>query len=594
MRRFLYVRGRRHCIGILAFVIAGCHSPTYVTVTVSGDLVGIQQFRVEATDAVHTSEIYVPSVPHPLTLPQTFTVEVPSSWSGTLTLSLTAFGAGAAIVGHGEANSVSSAVDVSLTSASSAVTDGIGASGGITDIYPNGAHCTSGANCMSGVCAVGVCCNTKCDGACMTCAAPGTVGTCTARFAGAPSDGMCPDQGGCGLDGTCDGRGACRQYVTGTNCGAATCSADGMTAEGGQACDGFGTCRPGLPVACTPFRCRDGACLDTCATAADCASGNGCVAGSCGFKMKGASCTVGDECATGFCVDGNCCNVACTGACVSCSSPGRVGTCWPIDEGNEDPRSVCKVQDPPTCGTNGRCDGKGGCATYPDETECTAPACVGPFYKPASLCRGGVCVAGAALSCFPFMCSGASCFAGCSSNADCASPSVCNNGSCGLRPISASCSEDRECATGFCVMDICCTEACGGACRSCSVPGQLGLCSPLPPGSIDPGMRCQPEAASTCGMTGVCDGAGACGLYGPQTTCASLEDGSAPATCDGEGHCGSIPASVVPDAGAAPDCGAGDDGSSIEAGACQSVSTNKGNDASGGEMLPPARMRQWR
>src|ERR1022692_2927165 len=41
-----------------------------------------------------------------------------------------------------------------------------------------GEPCTDGATCASGFCADGVCCQTACDGACLTCAATGTVGTC--------------------------------------------------------------------------------------------------------------------------------------------------------------------------------------------------------------------------------------------------------------------------------------------------------------------------------------------------------------------------------------------------------------------------------
>ena len=44
----------------------------------------------------------------------------------------------------------------------------------------------------------------------------------------------------CGNDGTCNGAGACRKYVIGTQCAAATCT--GSTSTSLRACDGAGVC----------------------------------------------------------------------------------------------------------------------------------------------------------------------------------------------------------------------------------------------------------------------------------------------------------------------------------------------------------------
>ena len=48
------------------------------------------------------------------------------------------------------------------------------------------------------------------------------------------------------------------------------------------------------------------------------------------------TCTVGAQCASGFCVDGVCCDKACDGSCESCALTGKVGTCSPIKNAADD------------------------------------------------------------------------------------------------------------------------------------------------------------------------------------------------------------------------------------------------------------------
>jgi hypothetical protein len=87
----------------------------------------------------------------------------------------------------------------------------------------NGAMCTSGALCRSGICADGVCCNAACTGQCEACNLPSTAGTCS-PVTGAGS-------GPCAL--RCNGtnRTACvaptGSMCTSTNCSVGTCAADG-------------------------------------------------------------------------------------------------------------------------------------------------------------------------------------------------------------------------------------------------------------------------------------------------------------------------------------------------------------------------------
>ncbi|HEX6836933.1 MAG TPA: hypothetical protein VF334_10200 [Polyangia bacterium] len=107
------------------------------------------------------------------------------------------------------------------------------------------------------------------------------------------------------------------------------------------------------------------------------------------------------------------------------------------------------------------------------------------------------------------------------------------------------CGTDSDCETGYCADGVCCDNACTGACRACNLTGSAGTCSPIAAGAM-PGSghpSCGPDAQSSCGRDGTCDGAGACHLYALGTTCSSpsCDNGTntfTPAsTCDGKGVC---------------------------------------------------------
>ena len=153
-----------------------------------------------------------------------------------------------------------------------------------------GEACGCASDCTSNFCVDGVCCSTACTEACKTCAAAGSAGTCTFVIAGTtPRDQsacVAAAASTCGFDGTCDGAGGCRRHVAGTICKAGSC--DGTAVVGALACDGNGRCKPGPTTICAPYSCdpTKGACFEACTQTSDCASGQQCVAGSCGVKMK--------------------------------------------------------------------------------------------------------------------------------------------------------------------------------------------------------------------------------------------------------------------------------------------------------------------
>ncbi|MCK5808729.1 hypothetical protein KAH37_07080, partial [bacterium] len=98
-----------------------------------------------------------------------------------------------------------------------------------------------------------------------------------------------------------------------------------------------------------------------------------------------------------------------------------------------------------------------------------------------------------------------------------------------------------DCLSGNCVDGVCCDSDCTGLCSACNIAALEGTCSPIP-ADTDPADECAPAGASTCGTTGMCDGAGACALYDATTVCkdANCTDAThseEAAFCDGDGAC---------------------------------------------------------
>jgi hypothetical protein len=410
----------------------------------------------------------------------------------------------------------------------------------------NGQACSCNSDCANNFCVDGICCNAACNESCKTCNATGSMGTCTFISAGSkprdPASCQTADPSTCGFDGTCDGAGACRRYTAGTPCGKGMC--DGEAVVGARSCDGLGRCKAGPTVICAPFSCdpNTGACFDTCTQTSQCATGQQCVNASCGKKMKGATCKVGTDCASGYCADGVCCNVACGGGCVSCALPGRIGTCWPIDQGVPDPRAVCTDKGAASCGTTGACDGFGGCEKYAAETQCIAPSCTGTRRNTPGTCDGlGTCSPQGVQNCSPFKCVDGACNKVCLSDSDCETGHACVKGLCGPKMNGQPCSAGSECLSTHCVDGLCCDTACTGACRSCSLASTPGKCTSIAAGNADPRGVCQDMTAAVCSTNGKCDGAGGCQKYKMGTVCApekcALNVYTPPSTCSATGQC---------------------------------------------------------
>jgi hypothetical protein len=437
-----------------------------------------------------------------------------------------------------------------------------------------GATCTDGPECVSGFCVDGVCCDSKCDGPCLSCGQVGSPGVCRPVPSGVKDPrGLCADQGAasCGTSGSCDDAGGCAKYASGTICKPPSCMSATVELTASR-CDGMGACVGGGQLACQPYACSasTGACNASCSRTEDCVPGIECMLSqqSCGKKGLGQPCLTGSDCASTFCVDKVCCQDSCQGPCRSCSLGAVPGTCTLALPGAPDPRGACKDMGKSSCGTDGACNGNGACRRYPPGTQCALGTCntaTNARTLPSVCDSRGLCVAGGPVSCAPYRCNGAACFAGCGSDADCVAPNTCLAGACGQRgngsacaktadcmppltcigstcqlaPLGYACTSDGQCGSGQCAEGVCCEVDSCGTCRSCKVSGFLGLCHQLAAGATSP--ACMASGASTCGHDGTCDGAGNCRFYPAGTQCAaatcSAQNRVKARTCDGNGTC---------------------------------------------------------
>src|SRR5436190_142183 len=86
------------------------------------------------------------------------------------------------------------------------------------------------------------------------------------------------------------------------------------------------------------------------------AGGNAGTTGSAGTGGKagnGSSCNADNQCASGACVDGFCCDDACTAPCQACDVDGHHGACWPVT-------GTTPHGGRPSCAGSGTCAGSCG------------------------------------------------------------------------------------------------------------------------------------------------------------------------------------------------------------------------------------------
>ncbi|WP_437591635.1 hypothetical protein [Sorangium sp. So ce1000] len=108
---------------------------------------------------------------------------------------------------------------------------------------------------------------------------------------------------------------------------------------------------------CTSDACRGGIATHVVAAGSACGADRVCDAAGACRGANGRACAAPEDCASGRCVGGICCDTACDGICMACDVEGSVGTCSPLGPG---------VEDTPDCVLeNEVCDGMGACKLAP-------------------------------------------------------------------------------------------------------------------------------------------------------------------------------------------------------------------------------------
>jgi MYXO-CTERM domain-containing protein len=199
------------------------------------------------------------------------------------------------------------------------------------DACDDSTTCVTNLDCwLGGTCVDGICCDTPCSGECFSCRAAdkngGAEGVCGPKAAGLPTSTPQACVGGF-------------EVVT--------------------ACDGAGSSQTTSAASCFPYQCSNDACLQSCATEMDCASGHVCDDGACVALLEdGEDCSANDgdatglssSCLSGWCQDGACgLNPGCSTDCDPYIC--RSGTC------------LASCQSVNDCATGFVCDGSDQCVS---------------------------------------------------------------------------------------------------------------------------------------------------------------------------------------------------------------------------------------
>ncbi len=477
---------------------------------------------------------------------------------------------------------------------------------------PDGTPCLDdGGLCSADTCKAGICDHTKPANAGAICRAStksgpceedvkcdGLSATCPAGLAFKPASTVCRSSAGeCDVEEHCTGSAVacptdafrpasveCRskagpcdvaEHCTGS---AATCPNDGFEPATkvclAPSCVGElhseATCSGGDPLcpaatvtSCAPYLCAPaGGCATRCTENAQCAPMAYCDAsegaGTCVPKKLlplGTECSAHIDCASGYCIDGLCCDTSCGSQCEACDLAGRAGICSAAVGVPRNGRPLCGGEAGDTCA--GTCDGVHTTCVYPNsETACGEEATCdesGTKVYLATSCTGtGFCPTAKRQSCAPFVCEEGSCRGDCTCDEDCSGADhYCSAGLCVPRlPRGAACFGENQCAGGApCVDGVCCENACDGSCESCSESYARGRCVAVT-GLPRPGHK---PCIGVGSCAGFCDGknSDACAYPGEETRCgdASCRDGAVTfeATCDGTGTCDLVePKSCAP------------------------------------------------
>jgi hypothetical protein len=163
-----------------------------------------------------------------------------------------------------------------------------------------GEACQAGAECQSGACAEGLCCDRPCTERCHSCRAAetgGANGRCAPASAGRDPGNHCAAQppASCGPDGACDGRGGCRNHGPEVECAPAGCADNSH--QPARRCTGGGACAAAAAQSCGRYVCAAGGCPSGCQSHDQCTSNAYCNGSGCDErKGLGEPCRSDREC----------------------------------------------------------------------------------------------------------------------------------------------------------------------------------------------------------------------------------------------------------------------------------------------------------
>ncbi|MDB4980834.1 MAG: uncharacterized protein JWM82_1586 [Myxococcales bacterium] len=391
---------------------------------------------------------------------------------------------------------------------------------------PNGSGCSpaSAATCASGNCVDGVCCAqtaAQCNGTCKACNVPGMLGTCSDVPVNSTDDTCASDQ-------ACDATHLCKARI-GTLCSVYTDCATGHCADG-VCCDSDcnGTCKVcnlnNKRGTCSQVQTGledPGTCVSDMSQPRFCDTTGVCTNDS---KATGKPCTAGGQCKSSYCIDGFCCGSPCNNTCYSCGNPGAEGICTAITAGLPDHSATTACD-----GATQYCTGGGACGMdkKANGNTCTVATDCGSGFCVDGLCCNSTCtgvcqacnVAGSLGKCVNVApgTQDTNSTPACAGEQYCDAAATCQSG---LKANGLTCSDMSQCGSKNCVDGVCCDSACGDTCYACNLPGTVGTCSGLTPGSTD-GVAC--KAPQYCSLGHAC-------------TIGKKANGT---TCVGDTECGS-------------------------------------------------------
>ena len=367
--------------------------------------------------------------------------------------------------------------------------------------------------CASGSCTDGVCCNLACSGPCVSCNQVGKMGECSPAAAGSPDPhGLCQAEprASCGLSGTCNGQGGCAKYAAGTECRPGELL--GRQRDPDERLRRGRHLPGGRARALRPLRLL-------------------------GERLQGELHgqrrlhrgqrlperllrqeaerpdlrATPPSAAPNFCVDGFCCNSACGGSCVFCGFPGSRGRCTNTPAGVPDPRAACADTGAAVLRHQRQLQRQPRLPALPQRHPLPGRQLrrrQQPRDPGRDLQRRPAASRRPPPPAPPSAATARACGASCANDGQCVAPAICQNGSCGSKPLGALCSAAAECASNFCAQGVCCATPAPPAASPATRPARPAparrwrRAAPTPPG------QCRDEGPTSCRTDGMCDGAG--------------------------------------------------------------------------------------